>query len=171
MQSDKKKGTKVRVCDIQWVQTSVPKDLWSLQRSLGIEVYSLLLFARAAGGCDTTSHLFGIGKGVPLRKLKSDQNFSPENVAYVFFGEATKDEIHHALETALVYGGQPNEGLDKPRHRKFCEKVCTSISLQYKYKLHLHQQLLSITTQECTTRYKSGWAAMRWNPENGDGGW
>jgi len=55
MQSDKKKGKKFRVWDIHW-----------FQRSLGTEMSSLLSFAHAIGGCDTTSHLFGIGKGVPL---------------------------------------------------------------------------------------------------------
>ncbi len=29
----------------------------------------------------------------------------------------------------LIYGSQPNEGLDKLRHRKVCEKVSTSITL------------------------------------------
>ena len=117
MQSDKKKGKKFRVWDIHWFQSS-----------LGIELCSLLPFAHVIGGCDTTSHLFGIGKGVPLRKLKNDQNFRKQ--AQVYSGEATKEEIHHAGEEALVclYGGQPNEGLDKLRHRKFCEKVSTSIT-------------------------------------------
>ena len=117
MQSDKKKGKKFRVWDIHWFQSS-----------LGIELCSLLAFAHAIGGCDTTSHLFGIGKGVPLRKLKNDQNFRKQ--AQVYSGEVTKEEIHHAGEEALVclYGGQPNEGLDKLRHRKFCEKVSTSIT-------------------------------------------
>jgi len=117
MQSDKKKGKKFRVWDIHW-----------FQRSLRTEMCSLLPFAHAIGGCDTTSHLFGIGKGVPLRQLKNDQNFRKQ--AYVYSGEATKEEIHHAGEAALpcLYGGQPDEGLDKLRHRKFCEKVSTSIA-------------------------------------------
>ena len=81
-------------------------------------MFSLLPFAHATGGCDTTSNLFGIDKGVPLRKLKNDQNFRKH--AYVYSGEATKEEIHYAGEEALVclYGGQPNEALDKLRHRK-----------------------------------------------------
>jgi len=117
MQSDKKNGKKFTVWDIHW-----------FQRSLGTEMCSLLPFAHAIGGCDTTSHLFGIGKGVPLRQLKNDQNFRKQ--AYVYSGEATKEEIHHAGEAALacLYGGQPVEGLDKLRHRKFCEKVSTSIA-------------------------------------------
>ena len=117
LQSDKKKGKKFRVWDIHW-----------FQRSLGPEMCSLLPFIHAIAGCDTTSHLFGIGKGVPLRKLKSDLLFREQ--AYVFSSFATKDEVHKAGEKAIacLYGGQPNESLDKLRHRKFCEKVSTSTS-------------------------------------------
>ena len=122
MQSDKKKGKKFRVWDIHW-----------FRRSLGTEMSSLLPFAHAIAGCDTTSHLFGIGKGVPLRQLKNDQNFRKQ--AYVYSGEATKEQIHHAGEAALacLYGDQPNKVLNKLRHRKFCEKVskhCSSTSIQ-----------------------------------------
>ena len=59
MQSDKKKGTKLKVWDIHW-----------FQRSLGTEMCSLLPFSHAIAGCDTTSHLFDIGKGVSLRQLR-----------------------------------------------------------------------------------------------------
>ena len=122
MQSDKKKSKKFRVWDMHW-----------FQRSLWTEMCSLLPFAHAIAGCDTTSHLFGIGKGVPLRQLKNDQNFRLQ--AYVYSGEATKEQIHHAGEAALacLYGGQPNKVLNKLRHRKFCEKVskhCSSTCTQ-----------------------------------------
>jgi len=160
MQSDKKKGKKFRVWDIHW-----------FRRSLGTEICSLLPFAHAIGGCDTTSHLFGIDKGVPLRQLKNDHNFRKQ--AYVYSGEATKEEIHHAGEAALacLYGGQPDEGLDKLRHRKFCEKVSTSIAPVQYTLCHLHQQLLRITVPECTTRCKSGWAIVHWTHSNWDGLW
>ena len=117
LQSDKKTGKKFRVWDIHW-----------FQRSLGPEMCTLLPFVHAIAGYDTTSHLFGIGKGVPLRKLKSDQIFRKQ--ARVFSEVATKDEVQKAGEEALVclYGGQPNEGLDKLRYDKFCEKVSTSTS-------------------------------------------
>ena len=135
------------------------------------ETDASLPFAHAIGGCDTTSHLFGIDKGVPLRQLKNDHNFRKQ--AYVYSGEATKEEIHHAGEAALacLYGGQPDEGLDKLRHRKFCEKVSTSIAPVQYTLCHLHQQLLRITVPECTTRCKSGWAVVHWTHSNADGLW
>ncbi|KAA0183913.1 hypothetical protein HAZT_HAZT007593, partial [Hyalella azteca] len=160
LQSDKKKGKKFRVWDIHW-----------FQRSVGPEMCTLLPLVHAIVGCDTTSPLFGIGKGVPIRKLKSEQIFRKQ--ARVFSEVATKDEIQHAGEEALVclYGGsipkmgwmdpsgatrrsrgakhgynsrtccepfflawrrlrvgRPNEGLDKLRCHKYCEKVSTSTS-------------------------------------------
>ena len=78
MQSDKKKGKKFRVWDIHW-----------FQRSPGTEMYSLLPFANVIGGCDTTSHLFGIDIGVPLRKLNDDQNFRKQ--AHVYSSKATME--------------------------------------------------------------------------------
>ena len=50
-------------------------DIHSLQRALGSEVCRLLPFAHAMAGCDTTSRLFGIGKGVDLRKLNTALTF------------------------------------------------------------------------------------------------
>ncbi|KAA0197500.1 hypothetical protein HAZT_HAZT003632 [Hyalella azteca] len=55
LHSNKKKGKKFPVWDIHW-----------FQRSLGPEMCTLLPFVHAIAGCDTTSHLFGIGKGVLL---------------------------------------------------------------------------------------------------------
>ena len=48
---------------------------YSLQRALGSEVCRLLPFAHALAGCDTTSRLFGIGKGVDLRRLNTALTF------------------------------------------------------------------------------------------------
>lgn len=63
---------KRRIWNIKW-----------LQQALGPDTCQLLPFILAISGCDTTSRLFGIGKGVPLTKLKSNpdfkQKYSPEN--------------------------------------------------------------------------------------------
>ena len=53
----------VRVCNMRW-----------LQNALGPQIYNLSPFAHAIA---TSSHTyFGIGKGVALRKLSSDANFT-----------------------------------------------------------------------------------------------
>ena len=46
-----------------------------MPRALGSEVCLLLPFAHALAGCDTTSRLFGIGKGVDLRRLNTALTF------------------------------------------------------------------------------------------------
>ena len=43
--------------------------------ALGSKVRRLLPFAHALAGCDTTSRLFGIGKGVDLRRLNTALTF------------------------------------------------------------------------------------------------
>ena len=50
-------------------------NIHSLQRALGSEVCRLLPFAHALAECDTTSRLFGIGKGVDLRRLNTALTF------------------------------------------------------------------------------------------------
>ena len=118
LQSDKKQLTKKsRIWDIQYVK-----------RSLGPEMCALLPFAHAIAGCDTTSRLFGIGKGVPLQKLKSDPHFKQQ--AETFIKRVPKEDIFHAGEEVLIclYGGRAGECLDDLRYRRFCEKVAAGNS-------------------------------------------
>lgn len=84
------------------------------------------LIVHAVAGCDITSRLFGIGKKVPLRKIKSDEHFRKQ--AEMFSVVATTEEIHTPGEETVtcLYGGHPGEGLDELRHRLFCEKVSKS---------------------------------------------
>ena len=56
----------VRVCNMRW-----------LQNALGPQICNLLRFAHAIAGCDIKLHLFWQWKrGVALRKLSSDANFT-----------------------------------------------------------------------------------------------
>ena len=93
---------------------------------MGPELCLLLPFVHAVSGSDTTSRLYGVGKGAALRKLGSDSAF--KEAAYVFIRQSSLEEIIAAGEKALccLYGGRPNEGLNVPRYRRFCEKVATS---------------------------------------------
>ena len=94
---------------------------------MGSEVCRLLPFAHAIiAGCDTTSRLFGIGKGVALRKLNTAPTF--KQMAETFSGKESRDDIISAGETALctLYGAQAGEGLDALRYRRFYEKVSKS---------------------------------------------
>ena len=97
----------------------------------------VLPFVHGIAGFDTTSRLFGIGKGTPLKKLKSDPNFKKK--AEIFLTNVSMDSIISAGEEAIVslsvqpscrclYGGNVGEGLDKLRYRRFLEKLATNIS-------------------------------------------
>ena len=93
---------------------------------MGPEPCLLLPFVHEVSGSDTTSRLYGVGKGAALRKLGSDSAF--KEAPYVFIRQSSLEEIIAAGGKALccLYGGRPNEGLDVLRYRRFCEKVATS---------------------------------------------
>ena len=94
---------------------------------LGTRVCENILFAH---GCDTTSRVFGIGKGAALKQLRSSENFHVQ--AEVFNGRSvTAEEIAYAGERALVSlysGSREGDTLDQLRLQKFCQKVRSSSS-------------------------------------------
>ena len=99
----------------------------AVQEQLGPQICSKHL--HAVLGCDTTSHLYGIGKGTSLKKFKSSQHFWEQ--AKVFATEsATSKEISTAGEQALVilYNGTPVESLDSLHYKRFYEKVSMNTS-------------------------------------------
>ena len=115
--------------------TSNPKGgskskVWNIKRAklnLGSYVSKNILFIHAFLGCDTTSRLFGIGKGSILKKFKT--NLILKQSAEVFDSQAASPHaIQSAGERALVvmYNGK-NETLDALRYKKYCEKVATSV--------------------------------------------
>jgi hypothetical protein len=103
-------------------------DINFLRAEIGDDVARYLPLIHAIGGCDTTSRLFGIGKGVPLRKMQSNSSFM--NHAKEFCHTSTKVGIQVSGEKLLVcmYGGSETDTLDALRLRKFREKVVKSIS-------------------------------------------
>jgi len=113
----KSKSKKHREWDIQW-----------LQQALGKDICQALLFVHAITGCDTTSRLFGVGKGTPtLRKLKTENIFHA--AAEVFSKRtATLEEVVSAGEQVIIsmYKGNRNDTLDELRYKRFTEKVALS---------------------------------------------
>ena len=87
-----------------------------------------LLFMHAIFGCETTSRLFGLGKGIVVNKLsdshfyKSAETFTKRNVS--------KEDVISVGDTALVllYGGSCAEGLGSLRYKWFCDKLPKSTS-------------------------------------------
>ena len=54
-----------------------------LKTTLGSNVCDHIIFVHAVLGCDTTSHVFGLGKGVALKIIMQDASFC-EQEALVF---------------------------------------------------------------------------------------
>ena len=122
----------------------------------------------------TSSHTcFGIGKGVALRKLSSDANFTI--TAKVFSNDASLDDIVLAGEMALwcLYGSSSSEGSDAVRCRHFTEKVTRRTT-----NVHLHSLpptaaaavYHSVRVYFYVPEWITGWGSQtNWTQKNGDG--
>ena len=100
--------------------------VWDITKTkivLGEEICRLLPALHAMTGCDTTSRLFGIGKGAALKTLISSNNFKKH--ASIFLTTCDVDHIVKAGEEMLLilYGGISNENLDILRYHRFASKV------------------------------------------------
>ena len=97
-----------------------------MKEHLGRDVCESILFIHAIGGCDTTSRLYGIGKGAPLKKHMSSQIFR-ENCKVFNMSDATLNQIVEAGEKTLVvlYGGEKVETLNSRRYKKNCERTAS----------------------------------------------
>ena len=102
-------------------------DIVCLKKQLGKELCSLLPVIHAIAGCDTTSRIFGIGKGAPVKKSQNHHEFKSQILKLAQEGLGVED-VDKAGESALVFlcGGKMEESLDDLRARKFSEKVATS---------------------------------------------
>ena len=96
----------------------------SVAEALGESICRVLPVVHALCGCDTTSRLYGIGKGAALRKVREDNGFLKCIEAFCC-QSGSKNAISSAGEKALVYlyGGKGNDTLDGLRKTKFCNKV------------------------------------------------
>ena len=103
---------------------------WNIKHTKGARVFENILFGHALLGCDTTSRVFGIGKGVALKQLRNSEDFNIQ--AEVFNRRSvTTEEIAIAGESALVSlysGSKKGDTLDQLRLQKFCQKVGSSSS-------------------------------------------
>ena len=88
-----------------------------------------ILFQHAFLGCNTTSRLFGIGKGSILKKFKA--NSALQQAAAVFDStSSTLGEIESAGEKAMVaiYNGKKDDTLNGLRLTRYCKKVAKSFN-------------------------------------------
>jgi hypothetical protein len=102
-------------------------DIDLMRHILGIELCRVLPLLHAIGGCDTTSRLYGIGKGLAVKKFQNGGSFKAQ-IEILSNDKLKPAAVDIAGEKALVrlYGGKGNETLDKLCLRKFTEKVTSS---------------------------------------------
>jgi len=106
--------------------------IWNIKKvrgSLGEAVCDNILFLHAILGCDTTSRVHGLGKGIALKRFQKDANFRQQ--ARIFLDkETTKQEVISAGEKALLmlYNSKSENTLNALRYTRFCQKVSTGTS-------------------------------------------
>ena len=122
-------------------------DIKVTQSELGADMCSNILFIHAILGCDTTSRLYVLGKGLSLKRITSSALFRDKAEQFCK-KDATVDDVIDAGEAALVclYSGKEGENLDGLRYAKFCDTVAT-------YKEHIRPQTLAPTS--AAARYHS----------------
>ena len=54
-----------------------------VERVLGRAVFNIMLFAHAILGCDTTSRVFSLGKGLALKHIRSDKHIITQAEVFV----------------------------------------------------------------------------------------
>ena len=106
--------------------------MWQIKAvkdQLGKYVCDNILFINAVLGCDTTSWLYGLGKGASLKKLGSSQHFQRQAEQFGTHAAST-EQVVATGESALVclYNGKPEDSLDSLRYGRFCEKVAVKSS-------------------------------------------
>ncbi|CAC5408278.1 unnamed protein product [Mytilus coruscus] len=89
--SDTKKKTakKFRIWDVKMTKTA-----------LGEETCSFLSFIHAILGCDTTSQVHGIGKGIALKKWMNNDHFK-EHAVFFMSGNKSKDEVKKLVKSLV----------------------------------------------------------------------
>ena len=101
-------------------------DIFNAKQVLGIDVCKNILEIHAFLGCDTTSRIHGIGKGVALKKFQSDEQFRA-NISVFSNSSATENDIAKAGESVICmfYGEKDNFDLNELRYSTFCKKIST----------------------------------------------
>lgn len=86
----------------------------------------MLPVIHAITGCDTTSRLFGIGKGLVLKKVMGNQDLI-EIAGKVFDVDSSDVVAKFGIQLLIrMYGGFEFETLDIMRYRKFASKVVSN---------------------------------------------
>lgn len=117
LKSEGKKGQLGKIWDIK-----------DIHGKLGMVICHRLLFAHAKLGCDTTSRLFGLGKGLAIKTLASnDEDFNKAADIFLCIG-VTQKEVEAAGQKAvlILYGCDKTASLNENRYLRFKRKVAHS---------------------------------------------
>ncbi len=149
---------------------------WNIQLTrniLGTEVCRNILFAHAILGCDTTSRVYGIGKGLALKCVRKDPYFCTQAQVYLD-KDATHKDIITAGENAMVcmYKGDQGQDINSLRLHIFQQKVTTSLTsvqseslpptssaLKY-HSLRVYHQIQVWTGNETLSPLNLGWTEI-----------
>ncbi|KAK2711277.1 hypothetical protein QYM36_012458 [Artemia franciscana] len=134
--SDSRSGRLYFSPEAKFGGTSSAWDISEMKQKLGTDVSNLIPFCHAVLGCDTTSHLYGIGKGKAVQLLLSNKSF--RNSAAIFGDKlASLDDIVAAGERALLilYGCPDVSNLDTARKLIFHRKVSTATTFVHPQEL------------------------------------
>ena len=107
-------------------------DIQAVKRQLGAEVCNHILFLHSILGCDTTSCLHGLGKGIALKFFREQRCFV--ELARVFDSQLSlKEDVIAAGEEALIilYNGKVERSLDSLSYKRYCDKVASSSCYAY----------------------------------------
>ena len=141
--------------------TTKKNRIWDIkvtQSELGADICNNILFIHAILGCDTISRLYGLGKGLSLKRFTSSPLFRDK--AEQFCKKDAVDVID-AGEAALMrlYSGKEGDYLDGLRYAKFCDKVATNTAYPSSGFAPQPLQQRDTTVCEYTCRYSSGWVS------------
>ena len=117
------------------------KHSWRLQDSKClVQISATTSSIHTPLGCDTTSHLYGIGKGTSFTKFKTSSTFCEQAKAFNTNPSPMSDVVD-AGEKALpiVYNRKLTNTLDFLKHPWICEKMASK-------RLHVKPQVLPPTS-------------------------
>lgn len=113
--SQPKRGKGGKVIDGKSISIS------QVQKILGTEACQLMPVVHAFGGCDSTSAVFGLGKGAMLKRIQGNEKLQGL-CSTLQSKRATEAEVRYAGQhlMAILYGGTQSDTLSALRYTRYC---------------------------------------------------
>eukprot|EP00794_Sanderia_malayensis_P004114 gene4114-4670_t len=155
----KENTNQVFFCPEQKQNAKKKRKVWDIQLCecvLGSKICQCILFLHAFLGCDTTSSIFGIGKGLSIKAFNKSEQF--QQCASIFCDESSlKEQVCEAGEKALITmynSSQPRLKLDQRRSHQHqrqqnitacvftVKRAIESDMLPMQERMHKHEMFL-----------------------------